>query len=117
MIDEIELAAIEEHLLVCHACQDRLTDTDVYTKSIRAALASFHVEAVEMQAVHVTSEGNIYLWVTEDAQGFWTARIRGCKVDSGKVLTSCFYAFKHNASAFRTLFSEHACSTECQHIS
>ena len=89
VIDDIEFAAIEEHLLVCHGCQDRLTDPDIYTKSIRSAFASFHVEAVEMQAVHVTSEGGTYLWATEPEQGLWTARISRCEVDGRHVFSSC----------------------------
>jgi hypothetical protein len=114
--DELELEAIEEHLLVCHACQDRLTDADVYTKAIRAALSSFHIEAVEMQAVHVTGEGVTYLWATECERGLWTARISGCEAASGHVFTSCTDAFAHNALAFCTLFPRHTCSAEFKQI-
>jgi hypothetical protein len=101
---------------VCHACQDRLTDADVYTKAVRAALASFHVEAVEMQAVHVTTAGSVYLWATECEQGLWTARMSGCKIDSAHLFGSSSDAFEHNASAFGALFSDHVCSAECKHI-
>jgi len=116
MIDRSELAAIEEHLFVCHGCQDRLTDADVYTKSVRMSLASFHVEAVEMQAMHVTDEGVSYLWATQSEQGLWTARLNGCNIDSGQVFTSCSEAFEHTALTFRTLFPEHVCSADCKQI-
>jgi hypothetical protein len=34
-----ELDSIEEHLLTCHTCQDRLKDTDDYIETVRAACA------------------------------------------------------------------------------
>jgi anti-sigma factor RsiW len=36
---EQELAALEEHLLVCHVCQDRALETELLVKPMRAALA------------------------------------------------------------------------------
>lgn len=37
--DEQELAALEEHLLVCHVCQDRVLEADSLLRPMRAALA------------------------------------------------------------------------------
>jgi hypothetical protein len=37
---EAELAQIEEHLLICHNCQDRLAETDLLIRPLRAALAA-----------------------------------------------------------------------------
>ena len=34
---EPELARAEEHLLVCHACQDRLEETEQYIRAVQAA--------------------------------------------------------------------------------
>ena len=31
--------SIEEHLLTCHSCQDRLKDADDYIRTVRAACA------------------------------------------------------------------------------
>jgi hypothetical protein len=115
--DNIELAFIEEHLLLCHTCQDRLIDTDVYIKTICAAFSTFHIEAVSMQAVHASSEGSIYLWAIESEQGLWMARISGCESAGEYVFTSCSDAFDHNASAFCKLFPQHMCSTGCKQIS
>ena len=36
-----EAAPIEEHLLVCAGCRDRLSDLDAYIPAIRAALRRF----------------------------------------------------------------------------
>jgi hypothetical protein len=41
--DTTELATLEEHLLVCHVCQDQLTLTDTYVRTVRTALAQFDV--------------------------------------------------------------------------
>jgi hypothetical protein len=38
-IAEDELTTIEEHLLVCSGCQDRLIAADAYVATLRAALA------------------------------------------------------------------------------
>jgi hypothetical protein len=36
-LPEPQLAAVEEHLLVCPECQDRLEETDAYVEAMRAA--------------------------------------------------------------------------------
>ena len=36
-LGEDEAAPVEEHLLVCHFCQDRLAATDEYIRTVRAA--------------------------------------------------------------------------------
>ena len=35
---EDESASLEEHLLICHSCQDRLAETDEFVRTIRAAV-------------------------------------------------------------------------------
>jgi hypothetical protein len=37
-LGEDECASLEEHLLVCHSCQDRLAETDEFVRTIRAAV-------------------------------------------------------------------------------
>jgi hypothetical protein len=37
---EGKLAAIEEHLLICEACQDRLQELDEYVAAMRKALTA-----------------------------------------------------------------------------
>ena len=36
--DEIELAALEEHLLACSSCVDRAENSDDYVDAVRAAI-------------------------------------------------------------------------------
>jgi hypothetical protein len=43
-LDEGELAPIEEHLMVCEACQKRVTDLDVFLKAARRAARELQEE-------------------------------------------------------------------------
>jgi anti-sigma factor RsiW len=36
-LNEDDAAPLEEHLLICHSCQDRLADIDEYIRTVRAA--------------------------------------------------------------------------------
>jgi hypothetical protein len=63
----------------------RTADRLAGESAICAAISSFHIETVEMQAVHVSSEGSIQLRATESEQGLWMARISGCE-SAGKVI-------------------------------
>jgi hypothetical protein len=44
-LDETDLARVEEHLLICEACRERLQQADVYTAAMRGAARSLRVEA------------------------------------------------------------------------
>lgn len=35
---EVEAAPLEEHLLICHLCQDRLAEWDTYIRSMQSAM-------------------------------------------------------------------------------
>ena len=43
-ITEPELTEVEEHLLICESCQQRVLDADGYTKSMQRASARFRAE-------------------------------------------------------------------------
>jgi hypothetical protein len=43
-LEGTQLEAIEEHLLVCASCQDRLEDMDIYVRAARAATAKLAAE-------------------------------------------------------------------------
>ena len=38
-LPDIDCAPVEEHLLICHTCQNNLTETDEYIRVMRAVLA------------------------------------------------------------------------------
>jgi anti-sigma factor RsiW len=37
-LDESQLAPVEEHLLICHDCQDRLEGIDEFVAALRSAV-------------------------------------------------------------------------------
>jgi hypothetical protein len=43
-LDETDLARVEEHLLICETCRDRLQEADVYTAAMRGAAQSLRME-------------------------------------------------------------------------
>jgi len=113
--DESVVTTIEEHLLVCEVCQDRLIAADHANSSImRAALARLDIVPVEVCAVHETIEGLIYLWVSEGAENCWIARIKGCEVDGGHIADSHLDAVRQNNMTFRSMFTEHVCTARCR---
>lgn len=46
-VNESELPALEEHLLVCAACQDRLETTDQYVRGMKAAMKELKSQPVQ----------------------------------------------------------------------
>ena len=113
--DESVVTTIEEHLLVCEVCQDRLIAADHANSSImRAALARLDIVPVEVCAVHETIEGLIYLWVSEGAENCWITRIKGCEVDGGHIADSHLDAVRQNNMTFRSMFPEHVCTARCR---
>jgi hypothetical protein len=114
LTDEVAVASIEEHLLVCTACQDRLEVDDTYNATMRAALVRIALTPVEVLAVHDTSEGPVYLWVQLREDGRWTSRITGTQMDGGAAQTSRRNAIDYNEVSFRALYPEHECSDSCR---
>jgi hypothetical protein len=102
-IEEIELANLNEQLFV----------GDAYTTARRAMLERLDIVPIDIHAVHETSEGSVYLWVSEGDENCWIARIQGCESDSGYIATSRGEAIRQNGRRFRGLFPEHTCSGAC----
>jgi hypothetical protein len=76
--DEAELAPIEEHLLVCDVCQDRLCYDDNIARDIRGVL-----RLIVWRSTLRKKDGPVELSVYRSAGTEYTARIIGGGVDSG----------------------------------
>jgi anti-sigma factor RsiW len=111
--NETQVARVEEHLLVCRACQDRAAAEESYIAAIRSALPQFALVPVEIHAVHKTNEGSVYLWISESADDCWTVRVQGCKVNCGSAATSRQAAMQETEVMFYQMFADHSCSEEC----
>ena len=46
-LSESESEKLEEHLLVCSACQEKISETDEYVAVMKAALPAIHIETCD----------------------------------------------------------------------
>lgn len=106
-IPELELATIEEHLLVCSECQDRVSSLDRYHANLREALRQVEAE------IHATEDGLIYNWVERPLGGRCKARHRGPMLDGGNVFATEREAWEYLECSFREMFPVHKCGRAC----
>jgi anti-sigma factor ChrR (cupin superfamily) len=48
---ESEVPAFEQHLLICHECQDRMAETDAYVLGMQAAARKIRAEEPRSRSV------------------------------------------------------------------
>jgi len=89
------VAALEEHLLICERCRDRLTGIEPYN------------------FVHYTIEGPFYSRITRLRTGSFFARHWGLSLRGGKEFRSRQGARAYLARTFAQMFPEHTCSELC----
>jgi hypothetical protein len=104
---------IEEHLLLCKECCDRLESLDQFLSAFRA-VAPTTLDSVEYR--HQTPDGPVELRLTR-AGPRWIARISAPNVEFERTTGSLREAFKYSRRAFRELFPEHVCCPECGPVS
>jgi hypothetical protein len=105
--DEAQLATCEEHLLVCHDCQDRAAAWDRYVGAIKAAL-----EQAGTYFVHRTQDGPILI-IPRGSDAGWTVAIEGLQLCAGATGSAREAAIRDAEEEFRQMFPEHECTTEC----
>jgi hypothetical protein len=64
-LPESELEPVEEHLLICPQCQDRLEAKDEFVKAMKAAIAEF----TKFTETSKAEEGAPLRWVAVSARG------------------------------------------------
>lgn len=74
-----ELGQVEEHLLVCETCRDRLAELDADIRAIREVTG--YLSEVPIRLIRETGSGPVHLEVTPAVGGGWTARLWGQEVD------------------------------------
>ena len=74
-LDEPDLGFVEEHLLVCEQCRDRLTEQDDFVRATRAAARQ--LRDVPLDFTHHTANGPILLLVRRAESGRWRASFAG----------------------------------------
>ena len=106
---ESETAYVEEHLIVCEECRERLVSLEQYTTAVRGALRSFVTELI---ATHDVDGRAVYLYVRSAADG-WVARISGPGLEGGMMFRTRAEAERYCQRAFRDMFPEHVCGGGC----
>jgi hypothetical protein len=104
-----ELARIEEHLLVCFTCQDRLRFEDALIAGLRAA-----TQERVWSCVHATDGGEVNAYAYRARNGNYVGRVIGAGVDCGAWRASAADAQTWCKDSFRQMFPEHVCGGECR---
>jgi hypothetical protein len=105
---ERELARIEEHLLICTTCQDRLQAEDAFITQLHDTLAR-----LKWSHTHLTEDGDVTLFIYLAHDGHYSARVVGADVDCGARLPSAAEAQTWCEDSFGQMFSEHVCGDGC----
>lgn len=89
------LPGLEQHLLICQRCRERLTAIEPYN------------------FVHYTGDGPFYSRVTKLRTGMFVARHWGRSLQGGKEFRTCEGAKAYLVRAFSQVFPEHTCTARC----
>ena len=109
-LSEFEVIAIQEHLLICTACQTHYEEILEFSSTIRAAVVQM---ATELIATHFTEDGYIHLYVRPSTSDFWVATIRGKAASGGVTAQSWQDAVNECIATFNQMFPEHVCTAAC----
>ncbi len=105
------LARLEEHMLICEECQDRLRDVDSFVSAIREATA--HLMGA-VAVTHATEDGPVRLEAKKHGRREWNARFEGPQLEGGDTFTSFQAAFHFLELSFAEMYPKHRCTTECR---
>ena len=104
-------ARIEEHLLVCSACQDRLAELDEFVGAIRDAVG----EVLDKVGwTHATADGPVRLQAAKSRPGQWVARFEGRELEGGRTFDSLREACGFLHRSFAEMYPEHRCTAQCR---
>jgi len=104
------LARLEEHLLICEECQDRLREVDAFVSAIREAAA--HLMGV-VTITHATEDGPVRLEAQQHGRRRWNARFEGPQLEGGDTFTSFQAAFHFLELSFSEMYPKHRCTEAC----
>jgi hypothetical protein len=109
-LTEFELEHVEEHLLRCPECVERLNDVEGYARTIRETLRQFTSELI---AEHHTEDGIIHVYVRSGSDGTWVGRVKGPQHDGGIAGSSRKEVVAAITDMFHQMFREHRCGPKC----
>lgn len=99
-----ELGRVEEHLLVCETCRDRLTELDADISAIREITG--YLREVPLRLIRETRGGPVHLEVTPGGARGWTARLWGREANLEAQFSTVGEANEYLLRSFSSLFPE-----------
>jgi hypothetical protein len=108
-LPESRAAQVEEHLLVCEACRQMLSETDTFAMLFRKRPRGHAAAAF----VHATEDGLISLELRALPGSRWSARFRGEQLEGQAILASPSEAYRHLRRSFAEMYPEHLCNPGC----
>ena len=106
-----DLRRLEEHLLLCPKCQDRLTEVDAYVRAMRDGAK--RLTDLRIRLTHQTRDGPVHVHVIRSSKEKWTARLRGRELDLMQQFTTVEEATEYALQSFADLFPQHRCTRSC----
>jgi hypothetical protein len=108
-LPETALARVEEHMLVCEFCRQRIEELDRFVASLRDAARALE----PCDAVHATADGPIRLRVRQQDDGTWCAELLGAEIESVGTFSTQEEASEGVQGVFYEMFPEHVCNPCC----
>ena len=105
-----DLAATEEHLLVCERCRRRLAELEEFIAAFRGAVHGLASRPLDF--THHTELGPIRLRSLRE-RGRWMARVSGRDIEYGREFDEVADANRFLLDGFRELFAGHRCTDQC----
>ncbi len=103
------LTRLEEHILICEECQDRLSELDAFVQGIADADGLLDYVAFN----HDTADGTVTLEATRLQERVWEARFRGCNLEGTGTFPSLREAFRFLRRSFAEMYPAHRCTRHC----
>lgn len=110
-LDRADQARVEEHLLICEICRQKLQGVDEFVRAVQAAARGLTQEPLDF--THHTEDGPVRLLVEESAEGGWVARLSGHDLGATWRFQTVGEANEYLLEAFAAMFPRHRCTERC----
>lgn len=104
-----DAARVEEHLLICVACQTHLEKTESFIKALRGVAADLFDS---YDYVHDTEAGPVHLTLIK-AESRWIARFWGANLEGMRLFGDAREATRYLSDCFSEMFPRHECTPHC----
>lgn len=106
------LPAVEEHILICEECRERLHTVDIFLSTLKTTLRR-SAPNVTFWQLHQTEDGPVEIWIERAGDDCWVSQRRGFALSGGGEFSTEAEALRELSETFAVLFPEHQCSAAC----